>query len=379
MTKKSASPRNELVLGVDTSAYTTSVAVVTLDGELVFERRIVLDVPTGRRGLRQSDAVFQHVNNLPVLLEAAADETKGRLAAMGASVSPRSHPDSYMPVFRVGESVVRSLAALHGTAFVPVSHQDGHIWAGLWSAEPPVTWTDVDELIVMHASGGTTELFRATRRPLVHAARDSGLSAADGLVRWDVHLLSATEDLYVGQFIDRAGVRLGLPFPAGPHLERLAVEGDYTVAPLPVAVRGSRLSFSGPDTAAKRLWERGIPAAHVAAAVQQCVADSLARWAGNVLASEVTAVKVDDARDVLRARASSLNAPRQQSRPRFLGVGGVMANKRLRVALTEKLSVLGLDCIFAAPGYSVDNAVGVALAAAVYRKSALTGTETRTM
>ncbi len=379
MTKKSASPRNELVLGVDTSAYTTSVAVVTLDGELVFERRIVLDVPAGRRGLRQSDAVFQHVNNLPVLLEAAADETKGRLAAMGASVcTPFSSRLIHARVSRRRKRrpLARGVAWDRVRSGIPSRRT--HL--GRFVVRGATRDVDGRGRVDRHAaSGGTTELFRVTRRPLVDAARDSGLSAADGLVRWDVHLLSATEDLYVGQFIDRAGVRLGLPFPAGPHLERLAVEGDRTVAPLPVAVRGSRLSFSGPDTAAKRLWERGIPAAHVAAAVQQCVADSLARWAGNVLASEVTAVKVDDARDVLRARASSLNAPRQQSRPRFLGVGGVMANKRLRVALTEKLSVLGLDCIFAAPGYSVDNAVGVALAAAVYRKSALTGTETRTM
>src|SRR5690625_1636140 len=144
----SGGTRTNVVLGIDTSAYTTSVAVVTLNGERISDERTVLAVPIGRRGLRQSEAVFQHVNNLPVLLEAAAAETAGRLIAVGASISPRSYPDSYMPVFRAGESVARSVAAWHRVPFVPVSHQDGHIWAGLWSAEPRVTWSDVDDVVV---------------------------------------------------------------------------------------------------------------------------------------------------------------------------------------------------------------------------------------
>lgn len=331
---RSASPVDDavdFVLGIDTSAYTTSISLLTVHGELLAERRRVLDVPPGRRGLRQSEAVFQHVNNLADLFEEDVGAwSEGRLVAVAASTSPRSHPDSYMPVFRVGASFARALAVSHGASFVPVSHQDGHVWAGLWSADSPVHWADVDDLVVMHASGGTTELFRATRR------RD--------VARWDVHVLSTSEDLYAGQFVDRAGVRLGLPFPAGPHLERLAADGDPAVAPLPVAVEGSRLSFSGPDTAAMRLAERGVPPSHIAAAVEQCVAESLARWAGNVITAESSSASV----------------------PMFLGVGGVMANQRLRAALHEKLSTIGIQCMFASPRFSVDNAVGTALAASVY-------------
>lgn len=351
----------DFVLGIDTSAYTTSVAMLTVRGEFMVEARRVLTVPVGRRGLRQSEAVFQHINNLPALLEAAAETRTGgsdRLVAVSASVSPRSRPDSYMPVFRVGESVARSLAASHGVPFVPVSHQDGHIWAGLWSAEPPVSWTEIDDAIVMHASGGTTELFRATRRP----AGDSA--------RWHVRLLSATEDLYAGQFIDRTGVRLGLPFPAGPHLERLAAEGDPMVAPLPVAVRGDRLSFSGPDTAAVRLSERGVPSADIAAAVEQCVADSLSRWASNVCEAELRAASPSrgaDARQTVGDDAGDAREHPGSPRPlRFLGVGGVMANQRLRLTLAGKLSAMGIECVFASPRYSVDNAVGVAVAAFVH-------------
>jgi len=329
--------QGELVLGIDTSAYTTSVAVVTLDGELVADLRTVLSVPTGQRGLRQSEAVFQHVCNLPALLEQAAALAGAAPAAVAASVAPRSHPDSYMPVFRVGHGAARALAAWHGAPFVPVSHQDGHVWAGLWSAEPALAWADVSDVYVLHASGGTTELFRAARAP----------GAADPT--WQVQLLAASDDLYAGQFVDRAGVRLGLPFPAGAHLERLAAEGDPAVAPLPVAVRGTRLSFSGPDAAAQRLTERGVPAPHVAAAVQECLAESLTRWAVNVLREQQA-------------------AGRGEAEPVFLGVGGVMANRRLRERLREGLAALGVTCCFAAPRYSTDNAVGVALAAAMKRR-----------
>lgn len=371
-----------LVLGIDTSAYTTSVAVLTLDGRRVSDRRIVLDVPPGRRGLRQSAAVFQHVNNLPLVLEAAAREAGGRLVAVGASVAPRSHPDSYMPVFRAGESVARSLAAWHDVPFVPVSHQDGHIWAGLWSAQPAadaaaasseeapaagpsrtIPWAEVDDVIVMHASGGTTELFRAARRRGPEGEADRGKedgTGEDAATRagWHVELLSASEDLYAGQFVDRSGVRLGLPFPAGPHLERLAVDGDPAVAPLPVAVKGERLSFSGPDTAAQRLVEQGIPPVHVAASVQQCLAESLARWAKNVLSAQPE----------LGTRRGGSGAT-GLTRPPFLGVGGVMANRQLRDTMADTLAEIGIDCLFAAPRYSVDNALGVALAAAMHYRS----------
>ena len=87
-------------------------------------------------------------------------------------------------------------------------------------AEPSdaIAWADVDDVIVLHASGGTTELFRARRRHR-HINGSDGTTTRPGgapetsSARWDVELLSASEDLYAGQFIDRSGVRLGLPFP----------------------------------------------------------------------------------------------------------------------------------------------------------------------
>lgn len=308
----------QAALGIDTSAYTTSVALLSLDGTLLAEERAVLTVAAGERGLRQSEAVFQHVRNLPVLLEQVMGERSPAIAAVAASTAPRPVPDSYMPVFKVGEAVGRSVAAALGVPFVPVSHQEGHVWAGLWSAGR----VDARSLVALHLSGGTTELVRA---------------AYAGAGRWQVERLGGTEDLNAGQFIDRVGVALGLPFPAGPHLERLAAAGDPRALKLPVSAGPGRVSFSGPTTAAMRALEQGARPEDLAAAVQECVAESLARLINKT--------------------------PGATAAPLFLGVGGVMANGRIRARLEETCAAAGVPACFAAPRYSVDNAVGAALAA----------------
>jgi len=287
-------------------------------------------VPAGQRGLRQSEALFQHVRNLPGLVERAMAALRERgsggrapaVVAVAASTQPRPVEQSYMPVFRAGETVGRSLSAVLGVPFVPVSHQEGHVWAGLWSAG----CVGAQSLVALHASGGTTELFRAER-------------SAGG--RWRIALLGRTEDLNAGQFIDRVGVALGLPFPAGPHLERLAAAGDPRAVRLPVAAGQGKLSFSGPTTAALRALEQGARPEDVAAAVQECAAESLARLVLKTLGASEGVGPAD----------------------LFLGVGGVLANVRVRARLEEAASTVDLEARFAAPRYSVDNAAGVAVAA----------------
>lgn len=111
----------------------------------------------GELGLRQSDALFQHVKQLPALLE----ELEGRgllrdLKAVGASTRPRAVEGSYMPCFLAGESQGRALAAALGVPFFACSHQQGHLAAAAWSAGR----TDLLDgpFLAWHLSGGTTEL-----------------------------------------------------------------------------------------------------------------------------------------------------------------------------------------------------------------------------
>jgi len=307
----------KLVLGIDTSCYTTSVALLAEDGALVADERRPLAVKAGSRGLAQSERVYQHTRALPELFTAAAAKAGGRMtfAAVAASVQPRPLPQSYMPAFLVGAGYARVIAVAQAVPFLSLSHQEGHILAGAWSAGGPGD----SRFLAVHASGGTTEITLVTRR---------------GTAGLTVELLGGTSDIAAGQFIDRIGVALGLPFPAGPGLEALAASSLVAPAHLPVAARGLQVSFTGPETQARRLLAAGERPEAVAAGVQACVADSLVRLCEAAVAA--TGVEV------------------------ILFVGGVLANTAIRGRLAEALGAAGVSCRFPEARYSGDNAVGAA-------------------
>lgn len=121
------------VLGLDTSNYTTSAA--WFDGTGGDNTGKLLEVPQGALGLRQSEALFQHVKRLPAILEdlKAADLPRV-LTAIGASTRPREVEGSYMPCFLAGESQGKAMASVLEVPFYACSHQQGHIAAAAWSA-----------------------------------------------------------------------------------------------------------------------------------------------------------------------------------------------------------------------------------------------------
>ena len=191
-------------LGIDTSNYTTSVAL--FDGMRGYNLGRLLEVPEGALGLRQSDALFQHVKRLPLLIHQLRAEGKldAPISAVGASVKPRWVEGSYMPCFLAGESQGRSLADLLHVPFYPCAHQQGHIAAAAWSAgraelldRPHLAW---------HLSGGTTELV------LVEPA---GATV-------ECTCIGGTSDISAGQLIDRTGKLLNLTFPSGKAVDALA-------------------------------------------------------------------------------------------------------------------------------------------------------------
>jgi N6-L-threonylcarbamoyladenine synthase len=303
------------VLGIDTSNYTTSVCLIDESGEIVQEERRLLQVEEGERGLQQSAALFQHVQNLPALIERLGD-LSGRLLAVCASVKPRRLEGSYMPVFTAGSGVGRILAATHGVPFLETTHQEGHIAAGEGSAER----VPADQFLAVHLSGGTTDLLHVKRLPGGYQIEELGTSI----------------DLHAGQFVDRVGVALGLPFPAGPHLEKLAQGSTDETVTLPSPVNGYNLSFAGPETAAHRLIAQGVAPADIARAVERCIAKGLEK--------------------TLRKAVDELGVQH------LLIVGGVAANSFIRERLKRRLEhpAVGAKLFFALPRYSTDNAFGVA-------------------
>ena len=186
-----------VTLGFDTSCYTTSAAAVNEHGEVVAASRMLLPVKQGERGLRQSEAVFAHVRQMPLVMDGLKEQLNAKQAeivAVCASASPRDEEESYMPVFMVGLGHARVLADTLGVPLYQTSHQQGHVAAGLIGHKQPE-----DAFVALHLSGGTTEL----------------LACENGRLT----LLGGCADLHAGQVVDRIGVAMGLPFPAGPHLE----------------------------------------------------------------------------------------------------------------------------------------------------------------
>ncbi|MCL6631658.1 MAG: peptidase M22 [Alicyclobacillus herbarius] len=322
------------VLGIDTSNYTTSLAAVDVSGQHVIQARRILPVPAGERGLRQSEALFFHVQRLPLLLDELyaqllSIDAKVEWLGIGVSSRPRPLGRSYMPVFTVGVQFGLALARSHGIPLLPVSHQENHLAAaeyGLSKGLSPDESAEADfapslgPFIGIHVSGGTSDVLVAERTRFGYRIEQVG----EGL------------DLHAGQFVDRVGVAMGLPFPAGPHLERLA-EGAEKAFPLPSRVIDGQMSFSGPCSAALRALADGVSAASVAQGVQTCIANSL-----------------------VKAIAFAY-----QQHPEVQGVmiaGGVAANRTIRQRVRHRLRIQlpGVPVAVAPPEYARDNAVGTA-------------------
>ena len=303
----------ELILGIDTSNYTTSLALMDLKGNLISEARRQLPVQEGSLGLRQSDALFQHVKNLPELCKALLEAVgEYRLVGVSGATKPRPQEESYMPVFLAASSYGETLSQILKVPFFPYSHQEGHIEAGLWSAKIQFE----QSFLAFHLSGGTTEL-------LLVIPDEEG---------YHIDIIGSSSDISAGQMIDRVGVKLGLPFPAGPHLEALANKWRGRNSEVPTAIKGTSISFSGPETFFQRLIEKGNPPEEIAYLVFQCIGKSLTACLNNTF--------------------------KQHKLDNILLVGGVASNQIIKHILENKLDKT-LNLRFGEPQYCSDNAVGI--------------------
>jgi len=202
------------VLGIDTSNYTTSVALIDEDENIIFDKRRMLDVKKGERGLRQQEALFQHVNNLPALIDIVInDDTRDKIGAVSFSSRPRPVDGSYMPCFLAGQGTARAVAAALGVPCFEYSHQEGHVAA--------VAPHGLNDFLCYHLSGGTGELLEVHIKEDDQASYDtSGASVRH--TKMDIKIIGATKDISPGQLIDRAGVAMGYGFPAGKEMDDIA-------------------------------------------------------------------------------------------------------------------------------------------------------------
>lgn len=295
-------------LGFDTSNYTASVAWT--DGKRDINKRQLLSVKEGERGIRQSEGLFQHIKLLPHLFEGLEADMRS-VDAIGVSTRPRSVEGSYMPVFLAGEGYARVLSKGLGVPLYSFSHQDGHLMAGIYSAKAFELLNK--PFLSAHLSGGTTEILKSRYMD----------------INFENEIIGGTNDLSAGQFIDRVGVRMGIPFPAGKELEKLALSADAAVK-LPLWVKDTALSFSGVETKTIGLND-SEKKENLALGVLQCVGETLVRAINN-------SIKKTNIHDVLI-------------------VGGVASNSILRESFCKSLDA---TAHFALPQYSTDNAAGIA-------------------
>ena len=306
-------------LGIDTSNYTTSVAIYDSETNVIISKKKLLPVKAGEKGIRQSDAVFHHTVQLPELMSELFSEFTGNIDGIGVSTNPCNEKGSYMPCFLSGISVAASLASVIGVPLYRFSHQDGHIAAALYSANA----LDLieKEFLAFHISGGTSQALLV--KP--SSAYFETLKVSDSL------------DLKAGQAIDRVGVSLGLRFPCGPEIEKLAENSADGLQYVKVFRRDGMFSLSGVENKCRQMLEHNKKP------------EDIAMFCLSYIYSAI-----DDTVSELLNKYGDLPV---------VFSGGVMSNNIIRNKLERKYHSL-----FAEPQFSSDNACGIAVLTSIYNQ-----------
>ncbi len=299
--------------GIDTSNYRTSAAIF---GNKNYSIRKLLPVKDNEIGLRQSDALFLHTKQLPVIIEELFNTSQinaNSINAIAVSSKPRDIEDSYMPCFLAGVSVAKSLASVLNIKAYEFSHQEGHIAAAIYSSKNIGLFNK--QFIAFHVSGGTTEAL------LVSPDKDG----------FNTKIISRTLDLNAGQVIDRVGHMLGFSFPSGADLDLLAQNHDAVFTK--PSIKGDDFCLSGLENQCKAMLENKSK-------------EYIARYLFDYIGDTITAVA-----------GSLLNHYHGLD---LLFSGGVMANYIIRNKILNNF-----NAYFASPEFSGDNALGTAILAAI--------------
>ncbi|HVI31620.1 tRNA (adenosine(37)-N6)-threonylcarbamoyltransferase complex transferase subunit TsaD [Phenylobacterium sp.] len=315
------------VLGLETSCDETAAAVVRLDGETVevlssvVGSQIAEHAPYG--GVVPEIAARAHVESIDAIAAAALKEAGlgyGDLTGVAATAGP-----GLVGGVMVGLSFGKAVALARGLPLVAVNHLEGHAVSARLGAHLPYPF------LLLLVSGGHCQLL-----------------AVDGVGA--CRRLGSTIDDAAGEAFDKIAKTLGLPYPGGPALEKLAEGGDPERFPLPRMLLGRKdcdFSFSGLKTAAARIAE-GLESEadrrDLAAAVQEAIARQLAEKSDRAM------------------QAYAAGHPGEGLR--FVVAGGVAANRAVRARLQAAAATRGFS--FAAPplAYCTDNAAMIALAGA---------------
>ena len=310
----------KLSIGIDTSNYKTSIAVIDDNSNIVYNRSEYLEVKQGERGLRQSTAFFMQSNNLPVFVQDMFSYINPEdVNVIGVSSRPRRVEGSYMPCFLAGCNLATELGAVLRVPVLKFSHQEGHAAAIIETADI----TSDDRCIFYHLSGGTTEFLLCDKDEYGYSTE----------------IVGGTKDISFGQLLDRLGVQMGYKFPSGMYLDEIAysnIASNMTVDVPEINIIDGYFNLSGIETKLSRAIERADE--HTC---QMYISKLFSRIA-----------------NVLDESAAYLSNKYQVSKVYM--AGGVASSRTIRKLITND------NIIFGKPEFSGDNAVGIAILAERY-------------
>lgn len=307
---------NRLYLGIDTSAYTTSVAIIDDNEKVIFDSRKILEVGENQKGLRQQEAVFQHIKNLPTIFEEMEDGNIVKMInVISVSSRPRNIEGSYMPVFTVGKGQAYIISKLLNLPFKQFSHQEGHIGSGIINSKLKYR----DKFLAFHLSGGTTEL----------------LLVDNNIANFNIKKVGGTLDISVGQLIDRIGVNLGFSFPCGSRMDIISEGGHVIKRKLPLSMKDTWVNFSGHENYFNNIINCG----------NYNVQDIIVTLFHSIY---------------LALEKMIINACCKYNTKDVLLIGGVASNSYIREKLVYSLNDKNINTHLPNKYYCTDNAIGIA-------------------
>ena len=313
------------VLGIETSCDETGIALYDTERGLLADALYSqIDIHAEYGGVVPELASRDHVRKtLPLIDQVLAEAGIDRSEIDGVAYTAGP---GLIGALMVGATLGRAIATGLGVPSLGVHHMEGHLLAPMLGDSPPAY-----PFVALLVSGGHTQLVRV-----------------DGLGVYA--LLGESLDDAAGEAFDKTAKILGLPYPGGPHVARLAEQGnpDRFDFPRPMVKQGGLdFSFSGLKT-------------HTLTTVQALEADRpLSDQDKADIARAFEAAVVDTL--VIKCR----RALKQEGLKRLVMAGGVSANVRLRAALEEKLGKEGCDVFYPAPKLCTDNGAMIAYAGAL--------------
>jgi tRNA N6-adenosine threonylcarbamoyltransferase len=317
------------ILGIDTSCDDTSIAIVA-DGTTILANVVASQVDIHHRygGVVPELACRKHIEAIGPVYQSALAEAGLTLADLDA-IAVTQGP-GLIGALLVGVSFAKALAYASGQPLIPVNHLEGHICSAFLETSD-LAWP----FVCLVVSGGHTDLYYCE---------------APGAYR----LLGQTRDDAAGEAFDKVSKLLGLGYPGGPVIDRLACEGDSQAIRFPrtyLEKNSLDFSFSGIKTAVLHYVRKhaATPMADLAASFQQAVVEVLV--------------------------AKTLHAARQCEASRVVVTGGVAANSHLRREMQGACAEAGLQLVIPHPRLCTDN--GAMIAAAAYWRVHLSHSQLR--